>query len=81
MSVLVKVLNMPNCCAECYFWNGICGLEGSGKTEDIYNERGDCCPLVEVPDYAVIWGTKSDGVPVLMFLQPENKGENDEHTD
>jgi dihydrolipoamide dehydrogenase len=30
---------------------------------------------VEVPDHALIWGTKSDGVPVLMLVSPENKDE------
>lgn len=36
---------------------------------------------VEVPDYALIWGTDSDGVPVLMLVHPKNKEEKDEHID
>lgn len=88
MGILIKGMTMPNGCEECR----LCTYDISGnaygctaKLLPLEREDGQSfpkwCPLLEVPDHAVIFGTKADGIPVMMFIQPESKEEKDEHTD
>lgn len=86
MSVLIKGMEMPKDCYDCEFhrsdYPDWCDLSITCR-KDVYDTsiRQEWCPLVEVPDHAIICGTKDDGIPVLMFLQPESKEEKGEHTD
>lgn len=88
MSLIIKGATMPDGCEGCRF----CTYDISGnaygcsaKLLPLERENGQSlpkwCPLVEVPDHAVIWGTKADGIPVIMLIQPESKEGKDERTD
>lgn len=94
MSVLIKGFVMPTKREECPFCDyeeGACTAWLNVKDDDEIRyciqgvhppkDRPEWCPLVEIPDHAVIWGTKSDGVPVVMLLQAENKERKDERAD
>lgn len=55
MSVLIKGMRLPEYCAECVFWNGVCC---AAKSDDGFygtlvkdtNIKPDWCPLEEVTE-------------------------------
>jgi hypothetical protein len=54
MSVLIKNMEMPSVCAECWlFHKGYCSATiGEPKCDvDTQNAKTDWCPLVEVPSH------------------------------
>lgn len=68
MSVLIKGMDMPDCCGHCRFkWNGdstcYCLAQVGderhrnihiikGSEGDLHNKREDSCPLVEVEEHS-----------------------------
>jgi len=76
MSILIKGLNLPK---DGMYLDLVITEDGLVRCYDAEDEI--VAEAVEVPDHAIIWGTKADGTPVLMFLQTESKEEKDEHTD
>lgn len=76
MSILIKELKMPE---DGEFLDLVITADGVVRAYD--QEDKKIADAVEVPDYALIWGTDSDGVPVLMLVHPKNKEEKDEHID
>lgn len=82
MGILIKGMKMPKSCHECMGCTaGFCEFATGWQGRCPWTGRPEWCPLVEVPDHAVICGTKADGIPVMMFIQPESKEEKDEHID
>ena len=58
MSILIKGMEMPKCCAECewheyysgdYNWVHACRRTGTMPIENAETERANDCPLIEVP--------------------------------
>lgn len=58
MSILIKGMEMPKCCAECewheyyggdYDWVHACRRTGTMPIENAETERANDCPLIEVP--------------------------------
>lgn len=76
MSILIKELKMPK---GGEFLDLVITADGVVRAYDQEDEK--IAEAVEAPDYALIWGTNSDGVPVLMLVHPKNKDEKDEHID
>lgn len=52
MSVIVKGMEMPKCCAYCEIqYDGVCEMNTVESIDDIaYDGRPDWCPLVELPE-------------------------------
>lgn len=52
MSVIVKGMEMPKCCAFCELQHdGVCQMNTVESIDDIaYDGRPDWCPLVELPE-------------------------------
>lgn len=79
MSVMIKGMDMPKNCSDCEFhrsdYPDWCDLSITCRDMNNTSIRQEWCPLVEVPDHAIICGTKDDGAPVMMFIQPEGKAE------
>ena len=76
MSILIKGISMPK---DGEFLDLVINADGKVACYDAEDRK--IADAVEVPDYALIWGTDSDGVPVLMLVHPKNKDEKDEHID
>ena len=53
MSVIVKGMEMPKCCAYCEIqYDGVCQMNTVESIDDIaYDGRPDWCPLVELPEH------------------------------
>jgi hypothetical protein len=53
MSVIVKGMEMPKCCAFCEIQHdGVCQMNTVESIDDIaYDGRPDWCPLVELPKH------------------------------
>mgnify|MGYP006898629118 CR=1 FL=1 len=60
MSVLIKGMEMPKCCAGCewheyyggdYDWVHACRRTGTMPIENAETERANDCPLIEVPPH------------------------------
>lgn len=58
MSILIKDMEMPKCCAECewheyyggdYDWVHACRRTGTMPLENAETERANDCPLIEIP--------------------------------
>ena len=58
MSILIKGMEMPKCCAECewheyyggdYDWVHACRRTGTMPIENAETERANDCPIIEVP--------------------------------
>lgn len=76
MSILIKGLSLPK---DGTYLDLVITEDGVVRCYGAEDEIA--AEAVEFPDCAVVWGTKSDGIPVLMFIQPESKEGKDEHTD
>lgn len=76
MGILIKGVSLPR---ENEYLDLVITRDGKVCCYDA--EGVSVAEAVEVPDHAVIWGTKSDGMPVIILIQPEIKEEKDEHTD
>lgn len=52
MSVIVKGMEMPKCCAYCEIqYDGVCQMNTVESIDDIaYDGRPEWCPLVELPE-------------------------------
>lgn len=80
MSVLIKGMEMPKCCAECewheyyggdYDWVHACRRTGTMPIENAETERANDCPLIEVP---TPHGDLVDRTELLAEYDRQHKG-------
>ena len=50
MSILIKDMEMPDCCFHCVCSDDGCGITGDTLTIEEMRERPDWCPLEELPE-------------------------------
>lgn len=51
MSLLIKGVDVPRCCCDCFLYDsaGFCALDPTREFEDYNHKRPDDCTLVEIP--------------------------------
>lgn len=76
MSILIKGLSLPK---DGTYLDLVITEDGVVRCYGAEDEIA--AEAVEFPDCAVVWGTKSDGMPVIILIQPEIKEEKDEFSD
>ena len=73
MSVLIKGMEMPKNCLQCYCTDteyGECALDPEKRCPEDYGQRAEWCPLVEVPPH----GRAIDADVLLLKLLTAESG-------